>query len=771
MTSPRTSADITHKGEVLETMQEVVEAISDHWRTVWENKDRDLRAKGITFQEQVDIVAKELEALGPPPLGDWKDPDGERVLKAFRNSGGSASADGWQGEEVKHFPAGVANKFALISKRWKRAKYAPVVLKAARQANLIKESKICKKTNTLEAGDTRPISVSSIWWRVYTTCWITCEELSHWRMHYFPEDVVFAENAESCGAKVCDKFRELGFLGTLDFSQCYDHVDPRLITEVLKRLHFPSDLADLLQDVWGKLIRYIQWNGHTGAVPLDAGKALMQGDSFGPFALNLLMASGTRWVQREIRRALPDVGRVFSLILMDDRNFASDKPEKICTTIDTWYRWSGILGLKENASKTKITAKSAALERQLREVAGDKEKYISNSAEVLGLVTVGQPRKEHDKEKARVTSGTRKVQRIRSLPVTPAKKASYCRVFGVSTSSYGWVAQNPNLKSSSKFTTNCYKTMGGSPNAARLLKDIIFGAPFQLDVQVTCRKANIVMKALEVNPDAFRWTNETGTIAKTLKNSLRRHLWVETKTPWRWRHALLRTILDLQNDDTSTCVQHKIREAWRAYRWRLFTQGGKRREARVIPTKYPYPARAVKRLRDWSLASEIRAVATGGFVSPSAYAVSCPEATDDQKLCVWCNGECATFHHMTWKCPRRPSELATPTCPVQRRLGWPTTNNTEYDLAVMAWIQKMVGAVWKRRYGDKFFRTEQERFLAREREADDTSADDSEAEARAKVRRRAAVPKQAAKAKAKTGGTSLRRRVVKSRSQRQAILH
>lgn len=267
--------DITHKGEVLETMQEVVEAISDHWRTVWENKDRDLRAKGITFQEQVDIVAKELEALGPPPLGDWKDPDGERVLKAFRNSGGSASADGWQGEEVKHFPAGVANKFAIISKRWKKAKYAPVVLKAARQANLIKESKICKKTNTLEARDTRPISVSSIWWRVYTTCWITCEELSHWRMHYFPEDVVFAENAKSCGAKVCDKFRELGFLGTLDFSQCYDHVDPRLITEVLKRLHFPSDLADLLQDVWGKLIRYIQWNGHTGAVPLDAGKALM----------------------------------------------------------------------------------------------------------------------------------------------------------------------------------------------------------------------------------------------------------------------------------------------------------------------------------------------------------------------------------------------------------------------------------------------------------------------------------------------------------------
>ena len=73
--------------------------------------------------------------------------------------------------------------------------------------------------------------------------------MKEWRGKIVPTEVVYGgTSTETCAAEVIDEFNKKGYLVTLDFSLCYDHIDPKLITDVLK-MGFPEDLANLLENV------------------------------------------------------------------------------------------------------------------------------------------------------------------------------------------------------------------------------------------------------------------------------------------------------------------------------------------------------------------------------------------------------------------------------------------------------------------------------------------------------------------------------------------
>ena len=102
-----------------------------------------------------------------------------------------------------------------------------------------------------------------------------------------PEVVTDGQSTEECAAQVNDRFRRLGYLATMDFSLCYDRIEPILITETVVEVDFPEDLAELLEDVWTAIERYVIFEGECSEVPFKAGEMIMQGDSFGPFALRM----------------------------------------------------------------------------------------------------------------------------------------------------------------------------------------------------------------------------------------------------------------------------------------------------------------------------------------------------------------------------------------------------------------------------------------------------------------------------------------------------
>ena len=72
-------------------------------------------------------------------------------------------------------PKSCIELFATISRRWEAQGRAPKSLKIANQKNLVKDKKvkIINNVPVLNAGDTRPISVFSVWWRLWASGWAT----------------------------------------------------------------------------------------------------------------------------------------------------------------------------------------------------------------------------------------------------------------------------------------------------------------------------------------------------------------------------------------------------------------------------------------------------------------------------------------------------------------------------------------------------------------------------------------------------------------------
>ncbi len=147
---------------------------------------------------------------------------------------------------------------------------------------------------------------------------------------------------ESCAAMVNDRYHRYGYLATLDFSLCYDHIEPEVITEALIKLGFTEDLAELLASVWANIMRYVIFEGECSEKPFPAGEMIMQGDSFGPFALHVLMAAGVNWVKKKMveSRGPPGDREAMRqmLVYMDDRNLTAGDPEVLCEMVKCWHR-------------------------------------------------------------------------------------------------------------------------------------------------------------------------------------------------------------------------------------------------------------------------------------------------------------------------------------------------------------------------------------------------------------------------------------------------
>ena len=249
-------------------------------------------------QAAVELMAAEYES--DQVEVEWRDPTEEETVKAMKDAKGSGGVDGWVGEEIKYLPEQVANSFRKLAMRWQQAQQVADALKETRQANLTKPGKV--KNGGLEAGDTRPINVECIWWRIWGTAWVKSQPVAEWRKTNIPEEVLGgagSKGAEEAGADICDDVAQQGFGGTLDFSLCYDHKHLEVTCELMRRAGWPRRITDLCKTMWSGQRRWLAWNGHVAPEPMEASEAMPQGDPFGPIALNIWMGAGTRWVNRE----------------------------------------------------------------------------------------------------------------------------------------------------------------------------------------------------------------------------------------------------------------------------------------------------------------------------------------------------------------------------------------------------------------------------------------------------------------------------------------
>jgi len=337
--------NIFDKDGFAHTDHESCEKIYTHWQSVWNEQ---------TLTPQV-VAERLTQDFGNCTQGQWITPDFDALLKSVRHCSGNGGPDLWSSEEIKDMPEKAIATWYKLTLRWLEIGELPQQLRQVRMTNLIKPNKIQNK-HWLDVADTRPLSVMSIFWRIYANMWHNSQSCKDWIVANVPAEIgchTGAAGSEEIMNELQDVYSTRnGFLATLDWSQTYDRMDASATGTFLKHIGWPPKLIRLMILAWDH-DRFVCWNQNYLSRPLRA-KVTPQGCPLAPIALLCWTVAGFKWVKAQSGPGPAVTTRIY----MDDRSFHSTDLERILTTIDIWNRWSIRVSLKENTKKTQICGKT-----------------------------------------------------------------------------------------------------------------------------------------------------------------------------------------------------------------------------------------------------------------------------------------------------------------------------------------------------------------------------------------------------------------------------
>ena len=151
------------------------------------------------------------------------------------------------------------------------------------------------------AADTRPISIFSCFYRT----WLTC--MRKWLQTHMPSQVCIGQGSEAqpTAGLLLNSISEKGFGATLDYSKCYDSMDPRGTLALMQLAGLPATLCAFCRAVWTTQVRHVEWAGCAHPEALRAHTATAQGCPLGPLALRLSKVLGLQDGSKRFRAQVP----------------------------------------------------------------------------------------------------------------------------------------------------------------------------------------------------------------------------------------------------------------------------------------------------------------------------------------------------------------------------------------------------------------------------------------------------------------------------------
>ena len=236
--------------------------IFDFWRQFWGDYDEQAELRRDRLLRQYAAEAHDFE---------WVDPSIEDLFQIVRKAKGSGSVDGWSGDEIRHIPADAIRVFRNLALEWGKQKAVPEQFLDTRSVHLPKASKV--KDGILNIDDLRPISVMCVFWRVWASALVKSPSTKEWINRAIPPEVVAGSGpsaeAQVAAGEILHAISVDGFGCTLDFSKCYDLMNPRGTLALMRQGGFPSHVVDLCEMVWTGQRRWILWDNcvHPRASP------------------------------------------------------------------------------------------------------------------------------------------------------------------------------------------------------------------------------------------------------------------------------------------------------------------------------------------------------------------------------------------------------------------------------------------------------------------------------------------------------------------------
>ena len=127
---------------------------------------------------------------------------------------------------------------------------------------------------------------------------------------------------------IAERYAMGDYVGTLDLTRAFDHVDPQIAIDTLEWYGCPSFLTKGIALIWQNQRRFLKWRKDVLPEGQDVRSSIPQGDGLSPRVMNLLLSATVKYIV-----AKEPETRV--VVFMDDRSWASP----------TWYSFRHVLNL------------------------------------------------------------------------------------------------------------------------------------------------------------------------------------------------------------------------------------------------------------------------------------------------------------------------------------------------------------------------------------------------------------------------------------------
>ena len=258
----------------------------------------------------VETVWRRIEASLPPRRAqEVRLPEltKEEVRRAVLDSRGTVPGiDGWTHQEVSWFSEDMFQVVAEFCNRSEREGQVPRTWKLSRQVHLSK-GKDPEPDGSLLTSSLRPVSISSLFWRIYTKARFKNDVMQRWIVDTFPSCVYGGmpkKGVQDAAGQLLRCAHESKYMGTLDLSSAFDTADPRIAVRVMQHLGLDSSLTNLLLEVWGDQTRFLQLLGETYPHGVAVKYSLPQGDSFSMTAMACVILPAVLDIARQFHKRL-----------------------------------------------------------------------------------------------------------------------------------------------------------------------------------------------------------------------------------------------------------------------------------------------------------------------------------------------------------------------------------------------------------------------------------------------------------------------------------
>lgn len=479
----------------------------------------------------------------------------------------------------------------------------------------------------------------------------------------------------------------------MDWSQAFDRINAEATIQALHDLNFCPPLTGVLQQVWTKQQRYICFDKSVHPKVLRP-RGIPQGCPLSPLILAIWVSSGLKSVQAQVGNS-PNL-KAHYVCYMDDRSFWGSNIECVTANIASWTQWTERMGLKENPTKTEVTARG---KRCKQDLVLRHPQWSRDSIKILGASTISGPRKNTPHEDERIRAARVRASIIGTSHVPWKQHVKAHQYLVVSKGSYGWLGRDPPKACVEPLFNQLSRSTKANRGASKDLRKLWYGATTDLRAAIVIQRWSRIRR----NRDKLLWNSKPWTSLSLLRKNLKSLGFVE-QVPWSWRTACphVKTheaVLDLRRTSNHTqdldLQKHNIREAFRRWHFEKFVASNRRDAKCVRDNLEPhnllkeFTLLDTKAIRNKFHVPEIRALALGSFWSPAARSIAMHGDLQDGK-CPYCP-QIGTLRHILWCCPENPPPCV-PVSVLEWRMGWVTQPYLHNHVC------KTIRAIWDLRH-------------------------------------------------------------------------